>query len=108
MDLEADEFIRRLLLHVLPQGFHRIRHYGLLSNRRRSGDLAACRKLLGAPLLYETPLKERDAKTTCKRVTGVDLDRCQVCGTGQMRVVQVICVPSIRHLCVTIPTVGPE
>ena len=94
MDLEADEFIRRFLLHVLPQGFHRIRQYGMLSNRRRSGDLAVCRELLGAPVLCEPASQERDAKTTCKRVTGVDLDRCPVCGTGQMRVVQVLARPT--------------
>ena len=94
MDLEADEFIRRFLLHVLPQGFHRIRQYGLLSNRRRSGDLATCRELLGAPMLHEPASQERDAKTSCKRVTGVDLDRCPACDTGQMRVVQVIARPT--------------
>ena len=41
MTLDADEFIRRFLLHVLPDGFQRIRHYGLLGNRARAGTLAA-------------------------------------------------------------------
>jgi hypothetical protein len=47
MTLAADEFIRRFLLHVLPRGFHRIRHYGLLAGSARKAGLALARKLLG-------------------------------------------------------------
>jgi hypothetical protein len=47
MTVAADEFLRRFLLHVLPPGFVRIRHYGFLSNRRRTAALALCRKLIG-------------------------------------------------------------
>ena len=46
MTLDADEFIRRFLLHTLPDGFHRIRHYGFLANGHRAAKLALCRKLL--------------------------------------------------------------
>jgi hypothetical protein len=46
MTLAAEEFIRRFLLHALPDGFHRIRHYGFLANRRRADKLAQCRALL--------------------------------------------------------------
>jgi predicted RNA-binding Zn-ribbon protein involved in translation (DUF1610 family) len=46
MTLTTDEFIRRFLLHVLPSGFHRIRHYGLLANGGRREQLAQVRKLL--------------------------------------------------------------
>ena len=49
MTLDADEFIRRFLLHVLPDGFHRIRHYGYLANGQRAAKLALCRRLLAAP-----------------------------------------------------------
>jgi predicted Zn-ribbon and HTH transcriptional regulator len=63
MTLSGDEFIRRFLLHVIPSGFQRIRHYGLFSNRNRVRSLALCRELLiGArsPLLPEaTPLEQR-------------------------------------------------
>ncbi len=48
MSLPATEFIRRFLLHVLPDGFMRIRHYGYLANRHRQQKLATCRRLLGA------------------------------------------------------------
>src|SRR6266478_3539364 len=49
MTLSADEFIRRFLIHVLPDGFQRIRDYGFLSNRHRKDKLALCRQLLGMP-----------------------------------------------------------
>src|SRR5438094_340586 len=49
MTLGADEFIRRFLLHVLPDGFHRIRHYGYLANGGRAANLAHCRRLLAVP-----------------------------------------------------------
>src|SRR6201987_1313039 len=47
MTLEAEEFIRRFLLHVLPEGFQRIRYYGFLANRYREPKLARCRELFG-------------------------------------------------------------
>src|SRR3546814_4316268 len=50
MTLAADEFIRRFLLHVLPAGFHRIRHYGLFANGGRAANLTRARELLGPPL----------------------------------------------------------
>jgi len=49
MTLDADEFIRRFLIHVLPDGFHRIRHYGLLANGHRANNIALARRLLDAP-----------------------------------------------------------
>ena len=56
MTLGADEFMRRFLLHVLPGGFHRIRHYGLLANGSRKANLARARELLGAvPVAADTP-----------------------------------------------------
>jgi hypothetical protein len=56
MTLAADEFIRRFLLHVLPSGFHRIRHYGLLANAGRREQLAQARELLHVvPVTVELP-----------------------------------------------------
>ena len=55
MTLAADEFIRRFLLHVLPRGFHRIRHYGLLASGGRRDNLARARELLAAPLSPPEP-----------------------------------------------------
>jgi Putative transposase len=50
MTLATDEFIRRFPMHVLPRGFHRIRHYGLLANSGRAGNVAKARELLAVPL----------------------------------------------------------
>ena len=54
MTLAADEFIRRFMLHILPKGFHRIRHYGLFANTGRAANLARLRELLGSPPPAET------------------------------------------------------
>src|SRR5262245_19521506 len=54
MTLSADEFIRRFLLHVLPKGFVRIRHFGLMANYQRSEAIALCRKLLEMARLTST------------------------------------------------------
>ena len=56
MTLDAEEFIRRFLLHVLPDGFQRIRYYGFLGNRYREEKLARCRELLGMPACPNRPL----------------------------------------------------
>ena len=58
MHLDVLEFIRRFLLHVLPKGFVRIRHYGLLANRTRKKKIARCRELLSAPVPEPRPLKK--------------------------------------------------
>ena len=49
MTVPAEEFIRRFLLHSLPPGFQRIRHYGLLASRPKAGNLALCRQFLNMP-----------------------------------------------------------
>ena len=58
MTHSADEFIRRFLLHVLPRGFHRIRHYGLLATSARKASLALARQLLGVATAAEQPSTE--------------------------------------------------
>jgi hypothetical protein len=49
MRLDVGEFMRRFLLHVLPTGFHRIRHYGLFANGHRADKLTLCRRVLDVP-----------------------------------------------------------
>src|SRR5262249_61040433 len=58
MTLTALEFVRRLLLHVLPTGFQRIRHYGILANCHRQAKLALCRQLLGSGTTAEPECAE--------------------------------------------------
>src|SRR5258705_7757575 len=55
MTLVTDEFIRRFLIHVLPKGFHRIQHYGLLANGNRPGNIAHARQLLALPARPKQP-----------------------------------------------------
>ena len=76
MVLSGVEFLRRFLLHVLPRGFPRIRHYGLLGNRGRAQKLAACRLALGATM---------PATTTVDTAPGPAPEaRCPACGRGRL------------------------
>ncbi len=83
MRLEADEFIRRFLLHVLPHGFTRIRHYGLLANRLRASKLARCRALLDQP--DPGPFEPETTQAMMLRLTGRDITVCEQCGQGPLR-----------------------
>jgi hypothetical protein len=83
MTLDAQEFIRRFLLHVLPDGFMRLRHFGFLANRSKKQALAQCRKLLDLdPALPQSPILS--AKDQLVKITGVDLSRCPCCHEGTM------------------------
>jgi Putative transposase/Transposase zinc-binding domain len=82
MTLSADEFLRRFLLHVLPDGFQRIRHYGLLSNRHRAENLARCRELLCMPALIPEP--QQNYQERYQQLTGHDLLLCPRCNNGHM------------------------
>jgi len=86
MALPAEEFLRRFLLHVVPAGFQRIRHFGLLANRRRALALARCRTLLRQPPPPAPPLRETTS-ALLRRLTGIDLARCPLCQDGTLRVV---------------------
>jgi hypothetical protein len=78
MTLEPDEFMRRFLLHVLPSGFHRIRHYGLIANNARKENLALARELLQvAPVATSADADCADALNTDARSTFV----CSHCGS---------------------------
>jgi hypothetical protein len=87
MQLDAQEFVRRFLLHVLPLGLQRIRHYGLLANRTREVKLQRCRELLDAPapVAADLAVEEReDYRDRYLRLTGISLRDCPVCARGQM------------------------
>jgi hypothetical protein len=95
MDLEAAEFIRRFLLHVVPDGFVRIRHAGLLANRTRRARLDRCRSLLGQPP-PPTETTTESVEALMRRLTGIDIRRCLVCHRGQMLVIELLRPPT-RH-----------
>jgi len=79
MTLDADEFIRRFLLHVLPRGFMRLRHYGFLANRHKARTLRRCRELLGQPS-EPPPRRAKSVVQWMQEVTGIDLTQCPHCG----------------------------
>jgi hypothetical protein len=72
MTLDGREFLRRFLMHVVPRGFMRIRHYGLLANRVRQKNLALCRQLLTGPA------------ATVPLVGAIEPPCCPVCGRGHL------------------------
>ena len=81
MTLEREEFMRRFLLHVLPSGFHRIRHYGLLANANRKHDIPTVRELLHQP--PPTPPADTgdgSADQACHRPTFI----CRHCGAPML------------------------
>jgi len=86
--LDAQEFIRRFLLHVLPRNFVRIRHYGLLGNRAKQHSLAQCRAALVQPLTPPNPQLQESLAAFWLRVAAVDIERCVHCGQGRMRIVE--------------------
>ena len=86
MALPAAEFLARFLLHVLPDGFVRIRHFGLLANRGRTAKLARCRELLAARP-PEAPPPPETVAALLLRLAGVDITRCPVCRTGRLHIV---------------------
>ncbi len=86
MELAVDEFLRRFLLHIVPNGFVRIRHFGLLANRHRRAALAQCRALLAQPPLAAAP--PESVRDLMLRVTGLDIERCPVCQQGLLRRVE--------------------
>jgi hypothetical protein len=98
LTLEAEEFIRRFLLHVLPAGFQRIRYYGFLGNRYRKEKLARCRHLLGMPAYEAGPAQEAapDYRERYEALTGVSLRRCPICHQGCMQVIEIL-PPSRRN-----------
>ncbi len=97
MTLPADEFLRRFLLHVVPRGFMRIRHYGILANRHREQKLMRCRELLGVAVtapLQELPETRGPAPDThCEPLDDNDTEPprapCPTCG-AQMRIVEIL------------------
>ncbi|MBM3957559.1 MAG: IS91 family transposase [Gemmatimonadetes bacterium] len=86
MALPSEAFLHRFLLHVVPDGFVRIRHFGLLANRGRAAKLARCRALLALPPAVP-PAAPESAAALILRVSGVDLTRCPACAQGRLHLV---------------------
>lgn len=89
MTVTAHEFIRRFLLHVLPDRFVKIRHYGLLGNRCRRMKLDRCRESLACSS-KQPEEKTESWQETLFRLTGIDVGRCPACGERAMRTIETI------------------
>jgi len=83
MDLAAEEFIRRFLIHVLPDGFTKIRHYGLLSPVNKKTKLKLCKKLTNA-LVNDSPIARISTIELLSRLVGRDVTLCPCCMTGHL------------------------
>jgi Putative transposase/Transposase zinc-binding domain len=102
MTLHPHEFIRRFLMHVLPKGLHRIRHYGLFANGNRAAHIARARELLAMP----APAEPDDPKAAEPQEPRVHPHACPCCG-GRMIVIEVFargCQPSYRPTPIRIDT----
>ena len=82
MTLDADEFIRRFLLHVIPKGFMRVRHFGFLANRSKS-LLSKCRQLLDLGPTVPM-LSSKSVHKLMLQLTGIDITRCPLCQKGTL------------------------
>jgi len=89
MTLDAVEFIRRFLLHVLPSGLVRIRHFGFLANRVRKHKLIQCRALLAASAA-SIPIDSDPSSSSVD-----DLHACPVCQRGRWIVIEPLCAESM-------------
>ena len=88
MTLAPDEFIRRFLLHVLPKGFHRIRHYGLLASAGCKANIARARELIAMPVPSMDPPVEHDDADPAAGIAANHRPPCPCCG-GRMIIVEI-------------------
>ena len=106
LTLEAVEFLRRLMLHVPPHGFHRLRHFGFLANRIRQEKLAQCRALLGQATLPQVQGKAMDlVLKPPEGAAGEPGAVCPVCHHGHMQLIKTVYrQPAVWDL--SVPTPG--
>ena len=91
MTLEASEFIRRFLLHVLPEHFVKIRHFGLLANRLRKNHISLCRELLdGCKIEVNNEDMPKTWQELLLKISGIDVTKCPLCQKSGMFRVEVI------------------
>ncbi len=84
MTLEAEEFMRRFLLHVLPKGFRKIRYFGFLSPRYKTENIRIIRELIGKNGEVFVPPEKETTEERMRRLTGKEINCCPACGKGRM------------------------
>jgi hypothetical protein len=92
MTISAEEFIRRFLLHVLPKGFMKIRHYGILGNRNKTKKLLLCKRLTNTAI---RPKEKLSALALIKKLTGRDVNVCPACGATRLELFSSLSPPMI-------------
>jgi len=97
MTLEAEEFIRRFLLHILPKGFMKIRHYGFLANICKKRNLECIHDQLGVPF-EDSELQKETVQEMMLNLTGEDITCCPRCGKGHLVRVPIPLSHSSLHL----------
>jgi hypothetical protein len=90
MTLEAEEFLRRFLMHVLPDGFQKIRYFGSMANRHRAANLELCRRLMADPRVEAAAPEVKDWKERYRELTGEDVNLCPVCKRGRLMPVRIL------------------
>jgi len=90
LELDAREFLRRFLLHVLPGGFVRIRHYGLLANAHRRDNVELCRSLIGKPVMEQTDLQTGACEPIALPRLPSSTKCCPRCGVGTMITIAIL------------------
>lgn len=81
MTVSAEEFIRRFLMHILPPGFMKIRHYGLLGNRNKNAKLKLCKQLTQTPIV---PKEKASTLDLILKIMGKDIAKCPACGCDRL------------------------
>ena len=89
MTLDADEFIRRFLLHVLPKGFFKIRYFGFLAHTNKKEQIPLIRKLIGSDATLHEKTKESISEMML-RLTGIDIACCPKCKKGKMVQIRIL------------------
>jgi hypothetical protein len=86
------EFVRRFMLHILPKGVKRIRHYGVLASGCKAVKLAQASAALAMPA--PNPQAGESAADFMRRVKGLELAQCPYCGLGRLRIIQTMAAPA--------------
>jgi Putative transposase/Transposase zinc-binding domain len=87
--LDGTEFIRRFIMHVLPFGFRKLRHYGILGSRNKKSKLLLCRKLTGS-LKFKSRFENMSNAEILFAIKGIDVTKCRICGKGRLVTLQTL------------------
>lgn len=85
LTMSGIEFIRRFLMHILPKGFVKLRHFGLLGNRNKKTKLELCRNLLNSAVVFVSEFVNLNAVEILMKITGKDITKCPACITGSFQ-----------------------